>query len=99
MFFYKIYKNTFFYRTTPVAFYNKKQEQSIQKCFSNISYAQPISDNLQIAQWQANLKMRSLTKNLFRESIFVADLEQTPFFLRSDLKIDNFAVLYHFLKT
>ena len=43
--------------------------------------------------------MHSLTKNLFWQNIFVADLEQTPFFLRSDLNINNFAVLYHFLKT
>ena len=32
-------------------------------------------------------------------SVFVVDLEQTPFFLRSDLNINNFAVLFHFLKT
>ena len=39
--------------------------------------------------------MYSLTKNLFRLSVFVIDLEQTPFFLKSDLSINNFAVLLH----
>ena len=43
--------------------------------------------------------MHSLSKNLFQQSIFVVDLEQFPFFLRSYLNINNFAVLYHFLKT
>ena len=41
--------------------------------------------------------MYSLTKNLFPQSVFVTDLEQTPpLFLRSDLNINNFAVLLHF---
>ena len=39
-----------------------------------------------------NLKMHSLTKNLFRYSVSVTDLEQT----RRDLIINNFAVLLHF---
>ena len=43
-----------------------------------MSYLQPISDPLQLSQWQANLKMHSLTKNLFQTSAFVTDLEQTP---------------------
>ena len=39
--------------------------KSVQRCFSDISYAKPISDNQQLPQWQTNLKMHSLTKNLF----------------------------------
>ena len=39
--------------------------------------------------------MYSLTKNLFQLSVFVKDLEQTSFFLKSDLSINNFAVLLH----
>ena len=77
----------------------RNSNKSVQRCFSDISYAQPISDNLQLSQWQTNLKMHSLTTNLFRQSVFVADLEQTPFFLKSDLNINNFAVLLHFWKT
>ena len=38
-----------------------------------------------------------LTKNLFPLSVFVTDLEQTPpFFLKSDLSINDLAVLLHF---
>ena len=48
-----------------------------------------ISDDLKLSQWQTNLKMHSLTKNLLRQSVFVADLEQTPFFLKSDLNIKH----------
>ena len=51
------------------------------------------------SQSQTNLKIHPLTKSLFQYSIFVTDLEQPPFFLRSGLNINNFAVLYHFLKT
>ena len=40
--------------------------------------------------------MDSLTKNVFPSSFFVINLEQTPFFLKSDLNINNFAVLLHF---
>ena len=40
--------------------------QPVQRCFNNISYAQLISDNLQLPQWQTNLKMHSLIKNLFQ---------------------------------
>ena len=72
---------------------------AIQTCFSDISYAQPISDDPELSQWQTNLKMQSFTKNLFRWSIFVADLEQTSFFLKSDPNINNFSVLSHFWKT
>ena len=43
--------------------------------------------------------MHSLTKNMLQYSVFVADLEQTPFFLKSDLNISNFAVLLNFWKT
>ena len=57
-----------------------------------------MSGKLQVSQLQTNLKIHSLTKNLFRESIFVADLEQTPFFLKSDISIYNFAVFLLFLK-
>ena len=63
---------------------------------SDISYTQPISDNLQLSQWQTNLKIHSLTKTLY-QSVFITDLEQTPFFLKSDLNINNFDVLLHFL--
>ena len=66
---------------------------AIQTCFSDISYAQPISDDLQFSHWETYLKKQWLTKNLFRYCIFVADLEQTPF------DINNFAVLLHFWKT
>ena len=53
--------------------------KSVQRCFSDISYAQPMSDNLQLPQWQTNLKMHSLiTKNLFQQSIFVTGLDPTP---------------------
>ena len=62
---------------------------------SDISYTQPISDNLQLSQWQTNLKIHSLTKTLY-QSVFITDLEQTPFFLKSDLNINNFDVLLHF---
>ena len=72
---------------------------AIQTCFSDISYAQPISDDPELSQWQTNLKMQLFTKNLFRWSIFVADLEQTSFFLKSDPNINNFSVLSHFWKT
>ena len=63
---------------------------------SDISFTQPISDNLQLSQWQTNLKIHSLTKTLY-QSVFITDLEQTPFFLKSDLNINNFDVLLHFL--
>ena len=63
---------------------------------SDISYTQPISNNLQLSQWQTNLKIHSLTKTLY-QSVFITDLEQTPFFLKSDLNINNFDVLLHFL--
>ena len=46
--------------------------------FQDISYAQLISDNLQLPQSQTNLKMHSLTKNMFQQSVFVTDLEPTP---------------------
>ena len=36
------------------------------KCFGDISYARPIPDNLQLSHWLTNLKMHSLTKNVFR---------------------------------
>ena len=36
---------------------------------------------------------------LIWKSIHVPDLEQTPFFLKSDLDINNFTVLVHFLLT
>ena len=39
-----------------------------------------------------------LPKTCSDKAFFVADLEQTLFFLRSDLNINNFAVLLHFLK-
>ena len=58
-----------------------------------------ISDDLKLSQWQTNLKMHSLTKNLLRQSVFVVDLEQTPFFLKSYLNINNIAVLLRFWKT
>ena len=48
-----------------------------------------MSDNLQLSQWRYNLKMHSLTENFFWQSVFVTDLEQTPFFLKSDLNINN----------
>ena len=35
---------------------------AIQRYFSDISYAQPISDGLQLSQWETNLKMQSLPK-------------------------------------
>ena len=38
-------------------------------------------------------------QTVYRKSDFVKDLEQTPFFLKSDLNINNFAVLFHFLIT
>ena len=41
--------------------------------------------------------MDSLTKNLFLSRVFITEWEQTPFFLKSDLNINNFAVLLHFL--
>ena len=63
---------------------------------SDISYTQPISNNLQLSPWQTNLKIHSLTKTLY-QSVFITDLEQTPFFLKSDLNINNFDVLLHFL--
>ena len=72
---------------------------AIQTCFNDISYAKPISDDLELSQWQTNLKMQSLAKILFRYSIFVADLEQTPIFLKSDRNSNNFGVLLHFWKT
>ena len=40
--------------------------RSVQRCFSDISYTHPISDNMQLPQLQTNLKMHSLTKNLFQ---------------------------------
>ena len=43
--------------------------------------------------------MYLLAKNLFRQSVFVTDLEQTPFLLKCDLNINNLAVLLHFWKT
>ena len=43
--------------------------------------------------------MYLLTKHLFGQSVFATDLEQTPFFLKSDLKINDFTVLLHFLIT
>ena len=73
--------------------------KSAQRCFSDTSYAQPISNNLLLSQWQTYLKMHSLTRNLFQYSFSVTDLEQTPFFLKSDLNINNFAILLHFWKT
>ena len=36
---------------------------------------------------------------LIWKSIHLPDLEQTPFFLKSDLNVSNFAVLLHFLLT
>ena len=32
----------------------------VQSCFSDVSYVQPMSDNLQLSQWRNNLKMHSL---------------------------------------
>ena len=52
-----------------------------------------MSDNLQISHGQTNWKMRSPTKNLFLQSVLVADIEQTPFLLKSNLNINNFDVL------
>ena len=47
----KIFENTLFYRTTPVAAFEENQQQkSFQRCFSDISFAQPISDNMQLSQ-------------------------------------------------
>ena len=37
--------------------------------------------------------MHSLTKNMIALSVFVRDLEQTPYFLKPDLNINDFAVL------
>ena len=39
--------------------------------------------------------MHSLTKNLFQLNVFVTNIEQTPYFLKFDLNINNFAVLLH----
>ena len=39
--------------------------------------------------------MRSFTQNLFPYSIFVKDLEQISYFLKSDLNIIHFPVLLH----
>ena len=68
--------------------------KSVQRCFSDLSYVQPISDNLQFSQSQTNLKMHSLITNLFRQSVFVADLEQTPFFPKSDPNIKGATKFY-----
>ena len=65
----KMFNNAFFYRTAPMP---------VQRCFSDMFYAQPISDNRHLPQWQTNLKIHSLTKNLFQQNIFVTDLEPTP---------------------
>ena len=46
------------------------------------------------SQSQTNLKIHSLTKSLFQYSIFVTDLEQPPFFLRSGL--NNLTTLLFF---
>ena len=72
------------------------RNKSVKRCFSDIPYPQPISSNLQPSQWQTNLKIHSLNKNFFRQSFFVTDLRQTPFFLKYDLNINNFAVLLVF---
>ena len=74
----KKFKSAFcFYRTTSVAALSNRN-QSVQRCFSEIFYAQLISDNLPLPQRQTNLKMHSLIKNLFQWSAFVTDLEPTP---------------------
>ena len=72
------------------------RNKSVKRCFSDIPYPQPISSNLQLSQWQTNLKIHSLNKHFFRQSFFVTDLQQTPFFLKYDLNINNFAVLLVF---
>ena len=72
------------------------RNKSVKRCFSDIPYPQPISSNLQPSQWQTNLKIHSLNKPFFRQSFFVTDLQQTPFFLKYDLNINNFAVLLVF---
>ena len=46
-------------------FQDKQQQQSVQIFFSYIPYRQQISDHLQLSQSQTNLKIQSLTKNLF----------------------------------
>ena len=71
----------------------------LTSCFYFISYTQSISDNLQLSQWQTDLKMYSLTKTLVGQNISVTELEQTPFSLKSDLNINNFTVLLYFLIT
>ena len=64
---YKIFKNAFFTEQLRwLLFKISNSNLSVQRCFSDISYAQLISDNLQLPQWQTNLKMHSLTKNLFQ---------------------------------
>ena len=64
---YKIFKNAFFTEQLRwLLFKISNSNQSVQRCFSDISYAQLISDNLQLPQWQTNLKMHSRTKNLFQ---------------------------------
>ena len=67
------------------------------KAVSAISLSKLISGNPQLSQRQTDLKIDSLTKNVFRQSVFVTDLKQTLFFMKSHLNINNFIVLLHFL--
>ena len=55
--------------------------------------AKSLTHNQSLTTWNSH------NDKLIRQSIFVTDLEQTPFFLKSDLNINNFAVLLHFLIT
>ena len=74
-----------------------KSSSNLFKNFSAISLTcgQQICDHFQLSQWQTNLKMHSLTKNMFPYSTFVKDLEQISYLLKYHLNIINFPVLLH----
>ena len=63
----------------------RSSNKSVQRCFTNISFAQhlvPCSSHSDKLIWKCI--------KLVWQSVFVAHLEQTPFFLKSNLNINDF---------
>ena len=66
----------------------KQQYQSVQRCFSNISYTQST-----LITWNSH------NDKLIRKTHWLTRFTQTAFLLKSDLNVNNFTVILHFLIT